>query len=284
MMSRGCYAPLALLFLLSSVCLPCPPALAGESPCEPQAPQLLFSIPAKNQTDVPTNTRVVLLVSWATTVTATLNGTTLEALEAADLDAAAYDPGGLEPNETHELVVELGEGPTVKTVKVKFTTGAGPKDAPDAPSLELAAAPDALQDGLCGLVPGAQHCAGELEERRTLKLERAATAWLVEEPGGRAWLWPGSCLPETFVEAGSKAPDTGTCFEVQALGPGGAESLPTTVCPYEDPNAPPADTGSSGGSGSSASTSCTQRSAPSGPSALLLLLMGLGLLGWGRNA
>jgi hypothetical protein len=169
--------------------------------CAPPVPAIVWSFPADGATDVPTNTRVVVLTSMGGPAPGQI------AVNGAPVSGSAvpysFEPA-LEPNKEHLVTFAVGLSQPVQ-LGFRFTTGAGPAPAPapgrpkvdrqttsDTRDLSPACAA-ALQVGGCFDTGENTHLVFETTSRPLY--------WLIErKPGGTGdWrpptLWPGECGP-----------------------------------------------------------------------------------------
>ena len=183
--------------------------------CDNPIPELLWMSPAKNAVDVPVNAALIVGVAPGVPVAAFLDDTPLNRL-----DSGAFGPLNLVENTTYSVLLELGEGPTIKKITAQFTTGSQTAaDATDAPV--VAASARAISDS-CNYMAKGYGCldsgqALELLDVRTSGLGFHVTA------GDQTSFWPAECSPQ-FPSNKS------TCYSVASLSHSGAVSTAINHC------------------------------------------------------
>lgn len=200
--------------------------------CAQLAPVLLWSYPEDGTDQVPTNAQPWVVTNyWGGPTEATLNGEPIEAIGTGTFSAFRFEPGDLEPDTAYVLeLVFPGDGTADVTLSVQFTTGDGPgADAPDAPVVQSTRRDMGWPDGhACEDVIAAQDCFDTGQDTLLtfdVTAQPEAVAWLVtNEYAGASTLWPASCGNPAVYGGGEG------CFDLRAVGPGGALGEATSLC------------------------------------------------------
>jgi hypothetical protein len=225
--------------------------------------EILWMYPEKNATDVPTNMHVVVSVPAGVPVVVSVGEVVLEPAGTDGAHTLIFNPGDLMPNTNYDLLVQVGDGPTVKKLASTFTTGESTASAViDAPIIADVFSVEGQPDH-CGYLATAQWCDAN---------DATLAALDVHTDGGIGWvvtsddvttLWPATCRPQIPA-------DTGACYEVTALFSNGLQSTATTHCEVG---------GKDAGGGCAVSTETPAL----GPFALVFAHV-LGLLWWFRRS
>lgn len=246
---------LLLPFVVTAAALPFTSPVQAK--CRMPPIELLWSYPADGDVDVPTNAVFWSLNKyWYANPTLTLNGVSVATTprEANATSAPGTPLGSLAPQHDYVLRLEfpqpaLAGGGTAQPIEIAFRTGDGPaerlpplgvlgdRQTPDGPNFQRA-----FRDAECSAEIEAQDCFDtgpnvlihfDVEEPR-------AVGFVVDGA-----LWPARCghpalYRRYFPSAAAGRPPT--CFDLQAIGPGGLLSEATEYCVVPDSATPvPAD-------------------------------------------
>ena len=224
--------------------------------------EILWMYPEKNATDVPINMHVVVAVPAGVPVVVSVDEQVLAPSGTDGAHSWIFWPGILQPNTSYKILVQVGEGPTVKKVAATFTTGTSSDAALiDAPVIADVFSAEGQAEH-CGYLASSYWCDAAAETMMALDMSTEGIGWVVMSDGVTT-LWPANCRPQ--IPKGS-----GACYEITALSSNGLQSTATTHCEGGGKDA--------GGGGCAASTQTSQ----SGPFALVFA-HALGLLWWFRR-
>jgi hypothetical protein len=224
--------------------------------------EVLWMYPEKNATDVPTNMNVVVVVPAGVPVVVSVGEVVLEPSGTDGAHPWIFNPGDLMPDTTYDLLVQVGDGPTVKKLASTFTTG----ESTGAVSIDAPVIADVFsvegQPDHCGYLAAAQWCDASDATLVALDVHTEGIGWVVTSDGVTT-LWPAACRPQIPA-------DTGACYEVTALFSNGLQSTATTHC-------------ESGGQDAGGGCAVSTETPASGPFAFVFAHV-LGLLWWFRRS